>query len=121
LIFTAAEKVSPQMAPKYQVFCDNLSGMTWCPTLCADTLEEAVKNVTEGLSDGSLPPQNWMYYIYVLHQEKVPYWGAKPDIYKYVRAVSGKHIIYTHHTEGLLYALTTWQAEAGWLFADKLF
>lgn len=109
------------MAPKYQVFCDNLSGMTWCPTLCADTLEEAVKNVTEGLSDGSLPPQNWMYYIYVLHQEKVPYWGAKPDIYKYVRAVSGKHIIYTHHTEGLLYALTTWQAEAGWLFADKLF
>lgn len=120
MIFTAAEKVSPQMPTKYQVFSDNLSGFSPCPSLCADTLEEAVKNVTEGLSDGRLPSQNWMYYIYVLHQEKVPYWGAKPDIYKYVRAVSGKHITYTHHTEGLFYALTTWDDNL-WLFTDKVF
>jgi len=108
------------MPTKYQVFSDCMAGMTCRPALCADTLEEAVKNITEGLSDGHVPSQSWMYYIYVLHQEKVPYWGAKPDVYKYVRAVSGKHLTYTHHTQGLLYALTTWDDNC-WLFTDKLF
>lgn len=108
------------MPTKYQVFSDNLSGFTFCPSLCADTLEEAVQNITEGLSDGRVPSQNWMYYIYVLHSEKVPYWGAKPDVYKYVKAVSGKHLTYTNHTQGLFYALTTWD-DNSWLFTDKLF
>jgi hypothetical protein len=109
------------MPDKYQVFSDGLSGFTCQPRLSADTLEEAIQNIKEGTSNGYVPSQFWMYYIYVLHQEKIPYWGARPDVYKYVRAFSGQHVTYTHHTQGLLYALTTWDEDNVWLFTDKLF
>lgn len=104
------------MPTKYQVFCDNLSGMTCCPSLGADTLEDAVQNIQEGTSS-----QHWMYYIYVLYQERVPYWGRKVDVYKHVKALGGSFVtpMAVRHREGLLYTLTTW--EEGWLFADVLF
>jgi len=105
------------MPTKYIVFVDNLSGFTWVPALGADTLEEAVEEIQNRFGHS----QHWMYYIYVLHQERVPYWGAKPDIYKHVKAVGGSLVepISMRHKEGLGYALTTW--ESGWLFADVLF
>ena len=108
------------MPTKYQVFCDTLGGMKCCPALCADTLEEAVQNIQEGVGPHT-PSQHWMYYIYELHQERVPYWGAKPDVYKHIKAVGGRLVspVSMRHKEGLLYALTTW--EDGWLFADVLF
>ena len=109
------------MPTKYQVFCDNIHGMTWCPDLCADTLEEAVGNIQDGVVGSHSPSPYWMYYVYVLHEEKVPYWGCRADVYKHVKAVGGPLVspMSVKHREGLLYALTNW--EAGWLFADKLF
>jgi hypothetical protein len=107
------------MANKYQIFCDNLSGMTWCPNLGGNTLEESIQNIKEQLSQSS---QHYMYYIYALHQENVSYWGQKPDIYRYVNAVAGRSVepINIRHKEGLYYALTIWE-EDKWLFADRLF
>ena len=104
------------MPDKYQVFVDNLSGFTWLPALGADTLEEVVQAI-----HGQSIRQHWMYYIYVLHQERVPYWGARTDVYKHVKAVAGSLVepIYIRHKGGLEYALTTW--ESGWLFCDNLF
>ena len=105
------------MPTKYQVFVDNLSGFTWIPALGADTLEEAVESIQNGYGHS----QHWMYYVYVLHQERVPYWGARTDVYKHVKAVAGSLVepIYIRHKGGLNYALTTW--ESGWLFGDNLF
>lgn len=103
------------MPDKYQIFCDNLSGMTWCPNLGGNTLKECVQSITEQSS------QHYIYYIYELHQENVSYWGVKPDIYRYVRAVAGRSVepINIRHKEGFYYALTIW--EDNWLFADCLF
>lgn len=110
------------MPTKYQVFVDNLSGFTWCPALDADTLEEAVQNIKE-----KPPHQHWMFYIYVLHQERVRYWGVSTDVYKYVKAVAGSQVdpLSIRHKEGLGYALTAWQiinsGSVDWLFADKIY
>jgi hypothetical protein len=108
------------MPTKYQVFVDNLSGMTWCPTLGADTLEDAVENITESCPT---PSQHWMYYIYILHQEKVTYWGATTDVYRHVKAVAGTLVKpeTVIHKRGLEYALIKWSDAASWLFADILF
>jgi len=112
------------MPTKYQIFVDNLKGFTWCPALGADTLEEAVQNVTEYYPT---PSQHWVYYIYELHQERVIFWNAKTDVYKYVKTVAGSLVepISIRHKEGLNYALTTWESlrsgSADWLFADILF
>jgi hypothetical protein len=113
--------ITLKMPTKYQVFCDNLSGMTWCPALGAETLEEAVSNIQEGAVGQRSPSQHWMYHVYILHQQKVPYWGAKPDVYKHVKTVAGALVSPTvvRRKEGLQYALTIW--EEGWLFADNLF
>ena len=106
------------MPTKYQVFCDNLSGMTVCPALAADTLEEAVANIQDGVVGHHSPSPHWMYYIYVLHEQKVPFWGAKPDVYKHVKVVGGALVssAAVRHKEGLHYALTTW--DDSWLFTD---
>ena len=101
------------MPTKYQVFVDNLSGMTWCPALGADTLEDAVENITESYPT---PSQHWMYHVYILHREKVPYWGAKPDVYRRVKSVAGSEC--KKGGRGLDYALTVW--EDSWLFTDKM-
>ena len=100
------------MPDKYTVFCDNLSGMTWCPTLGGGTFEECVDSIqNRGVS------QHWIYHIYVLHQEKVPYWGAHPDVYRCVKSVAGSES--RGRGRGLEYALTIW--EGNWLFTDKMF
>ena len=101
------------MPAKYQIFCDNLSGMSYCPKLSGNTLQECVKSITENGSP------HWMHYIYVLHEEKVPYWGARPDVYLNVKAVAGRLVepISIRHKEGLQYALTLWDGSS-WLFAD---
>lgn len=111
------------MPTKYQVFVDNLSGFTLVPALGADTLEEAV----DAIQNRPGHSQHWMYYIYVLHQPRVHFWGAKTDVYKHVKAVAGSLVepISLRHKEGLEYALTTWESlrsgVADWLFCDNMF
>jgi len=104
------------MPTKYQVFVDNFSGMVWCPALGAETLEEAVSNIQEGVGS-HMPSQHWMYHVYVLHHQKVPYWGAKPDVYRCVKSVAGS--LCKRGGRSLDYALTVW--EDSWLFTDKMF
>jgi hypothetical protein len=110
------------MPTKYQVFVDNLSGFTWCPALGGDTFEEAV----EAIKNGHGHSQHWMYYIYILHQERILFWGARTDVYRHVTTVAGAQVnpISIRHKEGMGYALTTWESlrsgTADWLFADKL-
>jgi len=91
--------------------------MTWCPALGGETVEECIDSIQNGVGS-TLPSQHWMYYIYVLHQQKVPFWGAKPDVYKHVKAVGGALVssIAVRYKEGLHYALTTWNDS--WLFTD---
>lgn len=105
------------MPTKYQVFVDNLSGVMWCPTLGGETVEECIDCILNG-NLVPLPSQHWMYYIYVLHQEKVPYWGKKPDIYKIVKSVAGSEC--KKGGRSLDYALTIWEEDT-WLFTDKVF
>lgn len=110
------------MPAKYVVFRDDLSGIVPVNILCADTLEEAVQNIHEGVN-GSIPSQHWMYFIYVLYSEKVPIVASRFDVYKYVKAVAGVLVEreYVIHKRGLQYALCHQVDEKQWLFADKLF
>ena len=105
------------MPTNYQVFCDNLSGMTWCPALGAETLEECIDSIQNGVGS-TIPSKHWVYHIYIFHKGKVPYWGKRPDVYRFVKTVAGSECK-IQKSRGLDYALTIW--EDNWLFADKLF
>jgi hypothetical protein len=93
--------------------------MTCLPALSGETLQECVNNITNGLVGCRKPSQNYMYYIYNVHQQQIPYWGKRVDVYCYVKAVAGSSVEYIRHKEGLQYAITNWEDE--WLFTDKLF
>ena len=102
---------------KYQVFVDNLSGFTWVPALGADTLAETV----EAIQNRPGHSQHWMYYIYALHESRVPLWGTKPDVYRFVKAVAGSLVepaLLQRCRGGMEYALTTWSGPPDWLFCD---
>jgi len=109
------------MPTKYQVFCDDMSGMTWCPALGGETIEECVSFIQNGVGS-VIPSQHWMYHIYDLHSEKVR-GGKKIDVYKYVKSVAGSEC---KKGGGCLdYALTIWEdsrlkKEGKWLFTDKI-
>lgn len=104
------------MPTRYQVFCDNLSGMTWQPALGGETVQECIDSIQNGVGS-VIPSQHWMYHIYILHHNNVPYWGKKPDVYRYVKSVAGSEC--KRGGRGLDYALTIWEDD--WLFTDKLF
>lgn len=102
---------------KYQVFVDNFSGFTWVPALGADTLAETV----EAIQNRPGHSQHWMYYIYALHESRVPLWGTKPDVYRHVKAVAGSLVepaLLQRCRGGMEYALTTWSGPPDWLFCD---
>jgi hypothetical protein len=99
------------MPDYYQVFCDNLSGMTHCPALGGETLQECFDSIQNG-------SQHWLYHIYVFHDGSVPYWGKRPDVYRFLRTVAGSQCK-IQNSRCLDYALTTW--EDNWLFTDKMF
>jgi len=108
----------------YIVFQDNLGGMTMIPPLGADTLEEAAQNVTEGSVGYRIPSQNWSYYIYKLHQSKVPFLSTKAEYYRYVKRVDGLNVdtAYNIRKRMLEYAITLeCDYTDVWYFTDKPF
>lgn len=104
------------MPDTYIVFEDTLNGLTERPQLRGSTLEDTIQLITESRS------QCWMYFIYRLHEEKVPLFGTRFDVYRYVKAVAGKKVEppLTPNKQGLQYAFTH-QTSMAWLFADSLF
>lgn len=107
----------------FVVFQDNLSGLTEMPALRADTLDEAIQNITEGCG-ASTPSQNYMYFIYKLHEAKVPLFWTHFNFYKFQKSVSGSKVgaarARAGASQGLLYALTH-QTSMAWFFTDKPF
>lgn len=100
----------------YIVFQDNLKGLIEMRELRGETLEETLTKIT------SHPNQRYMYFIYRLHEEKVPLFFTRFDVYRYVKAVAGSKAVPTSclNKQGLEYALTH-QTSMAWLFCDNLF
>lgn len=87
--------------------------------MSADTLKEAIQNIQEGCVGCRSPSQNWMYYIYRLHEQGVPVIGTRMDVYKRVQAVAGS-LVEKPHTDSHEYALTH-QSSMAWFFTDDIF
>ena len=108
----------------YIVFQDNLKGMTMVPQFSANTLEDAVQNITEGCVGYRTPSQNYSYFIYKLHQSKVPFLSTKADYYKYVKRIDGSRVEPTmqNYKSMLDYAITL-QCDCTdvWYFTDRPF
>lgn len=98
------------------MFQDNLKGLTLNAKLNADTLADAVEGITNGRES-----QRYMYFIYRLHNEKVPLYGTTFDCYKYVKAVAGSNVepAFAPNKRGLEYALSNQYSP--WLFTDNVF
>ena len=98
---------------------DNIKGMTICPALGADNLAEAIQNITEGCVGAQQPNQHYMYFIYALHMERVPFFGTRVDYYRFVKTIAGSKVepVLQNHRVGLEYALTAdWDT---WYFTDS--
>jgi hypothetical protein len=106
----------------YIVFQDTMKGMTMIPQMSADTFEEAVQNITEGCVGCRIPSQNCSYFIYKLHQSKVPFLSTKAEYYRYVKRVDGSKVdtAYNNHKRMLEYAITL-QCDSTdvWYFTDE--
>ena len=100
----------------YIVFQDNTKGMTMIPQLSADTFEKVVHNITESSS------HNYSYFIYKLHQSKVPFLSTKAEYYRFIRRVDGKTLRCANHKNMLEYAISL-QCDSTdvWYFTDKPF
>jgi hypothetical protein len=112
---------------KFIVFQDNLTGMTHVPKLDGNTFADVSNNITEGVG-AYVPSQHWMYFIYMLHEDNVPVYGNRWQVYRYVKAIAGSKVepIFQNHRSGLLYALTKEgmsynNGDPAWFFSDKLF
>lgn len=87
--------------------------------MSANTLEDAIQNITEGCAGCRMPSQNWMYYIYKLYDKNVPIVGTQFDIYKRVKAIAGSSVM-NPHNECHEYALMH-RSHMGWFFTDDIF
>ena len=97
--------------------------MTECPLLAGVDLAEVISGITNGVCGMQIPSQNYMYYIYRLHQYDLKIYNDKVDIYKFVKTVAGSTVepMFQKHKEGLLYAIDFGNKSWNWLFSDNLF
>ena len=103
----------------YIVFQNNFKGFQQMHAMSADTLQDAIQNITEGCAGCRTPSQHFVYYIYRLHESKVPLYWTHFDVYKYIKAIPGSFVT-KPHTDSHEYALTH-QTSMAWLFTDDLF
>jgi len=89
------------------VFQDSFKGMKWIPQLGANTLEEAIQNITEGCVGMRSPSQHFVYFIYQSHVKKFPLHATHYNVFKFRKTVAGSSVSETmkKHKEGLEYAL----------------
>ncbi len=104
---------------QYIVFQDNFKGFQQMYAMTASTLEEAISNITNGCTGCRTPSQNFMYYIYKLHEKNVPVVGTRFHVYKRVKAVAGLSVQQPSNA-GHEYALTH-NVSMAWFFTDDIF
>jgi hypothetical protein len=103
----------------YIVFQNSFSGFKHIRAMDSCSLEEAIQNIQEGCAGCRIPSQLFMYYIYKQHQDNVPLFGTKFNVYKRVKAVAGSKVL-NPQTDSHEYAITH-NTNMVWLFTDNLF
>jgi hypothetical protein len=104
---------------RYIVFQDNFKGFQQMYAMTTTTLEEAVDSIHNGCTGCNMPSQNFMYYIYALHEKNVPVVGTRFNVYKRVKAVAGSHVEKPSNA-GHEYALEH-NTSMAWFFTDDIF
>lgn len=103
---------------EFIVFQDGLKGMKWIPQMGAETLEQAVQNITQGCVGMRAPSQNFIYYIYTTSFPSfVHLFGRRFDLFSFEKAVAGSAVCTPSARSGLRFALTAESSDA-WFFTD---
>jgi hypothetical protein len=100
----------------YIVFQNSFKGFKHLRQFDNDSLEELIKNITEGPNK---PTQHFMYYIYKEHQMAIPLFATRFNTYKFVKAIAGSKVN-DPKNEAHEYALTH-NSSMAWFFSDDIY
>jgi hypothetical protein len=103
------------------VFENSFNRIRWIPAMGAETLQEAIQNITEGCTGIPMPSQNLTYHIFETYRMNYPLHGTTYDVFKFQTTVAGSRVTKTTRDDRyqFLYALTH-KSSMAWFFTDNL-